>query len=178
MEIKTKKLSDLKPAPYNPRTISDKAMAGLRASIERFGIVEPIVFNKRTGHIIGGHQRLKVLEEQGIKSTRVVVVDLSKKEEKALNVTLNNPHIAGEFIPDLQNILEGIKLDIPDAFTALRLDELYQPGLKDGNGELSGESQLGNLEYRIVVDCDNETHQAELFERFQTEGITCRMLMS
>lgn len=132
MEIKTKKLTDLKPAPYNPRTISDKAMAGLRASIDRFGLVEPIVIN-RDGRVIGGHQRLKVLKEQGVKKTKVVVVDLTKREEKALNVTLNNPHVTGEFIPDLQNILEGFKLDIPDAFEALNLDELYRPSPKDGN---------------------------------------------
>jgi len=133
MKIATKKLSELKPAQYNPRQISDTAMAGLRASIERFGLVEPIVWNKQTGHIVGGHQRLKVLEEQGVKKTEVVVIDIAESEERALNVTLNNPGITGEFTPDLQAILGDIKLDIgEDDFCDLRLDDLLDPVLKEG----------------------------------------------
>ena len=132
LKIVTKKLSELKPAPYNPRTISPKAMAGLRESIEKFGLTMPIVINQKSGNVISGHQRLKVLEEQGVASTQVVVVDLPKREEKALNVALNNPHIAGEFTPDLQNILEEFKVEIPDVFEALNFDELYRPEPKEG----------------------------------------------
>jgi DNA modification methylase len=125
MEIITKKLADLKPAGYNPRHISPPAYAGLKASIERFGLVEPVVWNRRTGNIVGGHQRLKVLQEQDVKETIVVVVDLPETEEKALNVTLNNPNIAGEFTSDLQVVLEDIRLEIPEMFVDLKLDELY-----------------------------------------------------
>lgn len=61
MEVKTMQLADLSPAPYNPRTISEAALKGLRGSVERFGMVEPVVWNKQTGNIVGGHQRVKVL---------------------------------------------------------------------------------------------------------------------
>jgi len=133
MRIEERYVAGMKPADYNPRTISDKAMAGLKASIKRWGIVEPIIVNERTGNIVGGHQRLRVLLELGEVKTDAVIIDIDESEERALNVTLNNPHIAGEFLPDLQNILEGFKLDIPDAFEALNLDELYKPDPKDGN---------------------------------------------
>lgn len=53
MIIEKKNIADLIPADYNPRTISDAALKGLAASIERFGLVEPVVWNKRTGIIIG-----------------------------------------------------------------------------------------------------------------------------
>ena len=154
LKIVTKKLSELKPAPYNPRTISDEAMAGLRASIERFGLVEPIIFNQKTGNVIGGHQRLKVLEEQGITKTQVVVVDLPKREEKALNVALNNPHIAGEFTPDLQNILEEFKVEIPDVFEALNFDELeiQIPGLPKEYDETAGDK----VEYIECPECGHK----------------------
>jgi len=132
MEIISKKISELKPAGYNPRQMSPRAYAGLKASIERFGLVEPIVWNKRTGNVVGGHQRLKVLAEQGVAETIVVVVDLPETEEKALNVTLNNPNIAGEFTADLQVILEDLRFEIPDAFADLKLDDLYIQEPKQG----------------------------------------------
>ena len=61
LNIRTMKLADLKPAKYNPRKIDDAAMAGLEQSMTRFGVVEPIIFNARSGVVVGGHQRLKVL---------------------------------------------------------------------------------------------------------------------
>ena len=54
--IETKRLSDLSPAPYNPRTITADALDGLRHSVERFGLVEPVIWNRQTGHVVGGHQ--------------------------------------------------------------------------------------------------------------------------
>jgi ParB-like chromosome segregation protein Spo0J len=97
--IETKSLAELTPAPYNPRQISPEALAGLRGSVERFGLVEPVVWNRRTGSVVGGHQRLKVLQAMGESSTQVIVVDLPEAEEKALNVALNSPSISGEFTP-------------------------------------------------------------------------------
>jgi len=55
------KIADLNPAPYNPRKISNRAMTGLSASIVRFGLVQPVIWNEKTGNVVGGHQRLKVI---------------------------------------------------------------------------------------------------------------------
>jgi len=88
-------------------------------------MVEPIIVNDTTGNIVGGHQRLKVLIEDGIKSTDVVVVELPESEERALNVTLNNPHITGDFTEDLQLILADIKIEMPTDYIDMRLDELW-----------------------------------------------------
>jgi DNA modification methylase len=116
-------VADLKAAPYNPRQISKEAMAGLKASISRFGLVDLIVWNRRTGHVVGGHQRLTVLREQGVIETPVVVVDLAEQEEKALNVTLNNKAIQGEFNEELQAILDELRTD-EQLFADLHLAEL------------------------------------------------------
>jgi hypothetical protein len=64
-EIREVDLEKLEPAPYNPREISSEASGRLSHSIGEFGLVEPIVWNERTGHVVGGHQRLKVLEQTG-----------------------------------------------------------------------------------------------------------------
>jgi len=82
----------IKPAVYNPRQDlqpGDPQYDRLRRSLETFGYVEPIVWNRQTGHLVGGHQRFKVLQEQGQAEITVSVVDLSLAQEKALNVALN-----------------------------------------------------------------------------------------
>lgn len=117
-------LSKLKPADYNPRTITDENLAGLAASMDRFGCVEPIVWNRKTRRVVGGHQRLRILLDRGETEADVVVVNLSAADEKALNVALNSPSLQGEFTPDLQALLDEIRGDSPDLYDALLLDEL------------------------------------------------------
>jgi DNA modification methylase len=124
LNIERKSIAELMPAPYNPRTISPEALAGLRASVERFGLVEPVVWNRRTGHVVGGHQRLKALQALGESDTQVVVVDLDELEEKALNVALNSPAIAGEFTAELHTLLAEIEAAMPDLADELRFDDL------------------------------------------------------
>lgn len=131
MRYEIRKLKDLKPAPWNPRKISPEALKGLQASIKKFGLVEPVIINE-DGEIIGGHQRVKALEALGKNEAEVVVVNLTKADEKALNIALNNPSLTGEFTNDLQIVLEEIKLDLPDLFTELKLDDLYRPAPKAG----------------------------------------------
>lgn len=92
MEIRTLKAEQLKAAEYNPRRDlqpEDAEYKKLRRSIEEFGYVEPIIWNERTGNVVGGHQRLKVLLEQGAEDIEAVVVDLDDRDEKILNVLLN-----------------------------------------------------------------------------------------
>jgi len=102
-------VSELMPAKYNPRTIGDRERQGLSNSINKFGLVQPIIVNTNTGNIVGGHQRLKALIEEGATTTDVVEVHLSIDEEKALNLTLNNTNIQGEFIAsDLEAMLDSI----------------------------------------------------------------------
>ena len=73
---------------------------------------------------MAGHQRLKVLAVTGELSTLVVVVDLPEDEEKALNVTLNNPEIAGTWTAGVLPLLEEIRAALGEAAGALHLDEL------------------------------------------------------
>ena len=92
VEIRTLKVEQLKAADYNPRKDlqpEDAEYQKLRRSIEEFGYVEPIIWNERTGNVVGGHQRLKVLLEKGVEDIECVVVNLGEKDEKILNVLLN-----------------------------------------------------------------------------------------
>ena len=126
--IKQFKLSELKPAEYNPRVISKDALAGLTNSIERFGCVEPIVVNIRRGKntIIGGHQRYWALKRLRIKEVICVTVDCSKEDEKLLNLTLNNPHIQGAFIEGIAGYIDKLRAGLSgdSDYLDLRIAEL------------------------------------------------------
>lgn len=117
-------LSKIRGAGYNPRTISPEALSGLGKSLERFGVVQPLVWNKRTKRLVAGHQRLAALKASGAKNAPVVEVDLTEIEEKALNVALNSPEIAGIWTPEVGAILDEIKNEAAELFAHLRLDAL------------------------------------------------------
>jgi DNA modification methylase len=89
MIIEKKKISDLIPAPYNPRQSTAKQEKHLKESLEKFGLVEPIIFNKQTGYIVGGHFRVRELKKLGITEIECVIVDLNEADEKELNIRLN-----------------------------------------------------------------------------------------
>lgn len=92
MNIQKVSADRLNQAAYNPRRDlkpGDKDYEKLKRSIEEFGFVEPVVWNRRTGFVVGGHQRLKVLLDMGETEIDCVVVDLEPEKEKALNLALN-----------------------------------------------------------------------------------------
>ncbi len=117
MNLQTVSFDQLKPAPYNPRVCLTPGMPAyerLARSLCEFDLVQPIVWNQATGHVVSGHQRLQILKDQGQTETQVVVVSLSLEREKALNVTLNNSQVGGDW--DAEKLVDLIaELDsLPD----------------------------------------------------------------
>lgn len=131
MQIEKLPLEKLNPAKYNPRKDlkpGDPEYEKLKKSMETFGYVEPIVWNKRSGHVVSGHQRLKVLQHQGHTEADCVVVDLDEQQEKALNITLNK--VSGEWdlpkLADLINELDDGIFDISlTGFDAAEIEHLF-----------------------------------------------------
>ncbi|MDQ0417906.1 DNA modification methylase [Croceifilum oryzae] len=112
MEIKKISIDRINPAVYNPRKNlqpGDPEYEKLKRSIEEFGFVEPLVWNQRTGCLVGGHQRFKVLLDRGFTEVECSVVDLDVAKEKALNIALNR--ISGDWdLKKLADLLEDIQL--------------------------------------------------------------------
>lgn len=103
---------ELKNAPYNPRILNDDARKKLRKNIKEVGLLNPPVWNVRTGNIVSGHQRISVLD--GLHRNKeytlnVAKVDLDEKTEKEQNIFMNNPEAQGEW--DIQKLEELIKID-------------------------------------------------------------------
>lgn len=198
LKIEYVPLNKLVRWPRNPKSHD---LGSLYQSIERFGFVNPIVVDEATGKLVAGHGRLDSLQQlkasgrpapQGIQvsgETWLVpvirgIAFKSESEAEAYIVADNQLTIAGgwddaklaEVLADLaaQDGLEGTGFDADD------VDEL----LKRLNGEEQAtatpkdQGQMGDLQYRIVVECGNEQEQARLLERFEQEGLTCKALIS
>ncbi|HMP04142.1 MAG TPA: ParB N-terminal domain-containing protein [Gemmatales bacterium] len=109
MELVRLPIERLRPAPYNPRQPLDRhpnRLRKLKRSLSRFGLVEPLVWNRVTGHVVGGHQRLELLRAMGINEVPVSVVELTLEQEKALNVVLNNREAQSDWdMPRLRDLL-------------------------------------------------------------------------
>jgi len=126
MNIQTRKLSELKNADYNPRkklTPLDPEYQKIARSVDEFGYVDPIIINS-DNTIIGGHQRATVLKDKGWDEVQVVVLDISKVKEKALNIALNK--ISGEWdmslLKDLLTEIDDGSYDV--TLTGFDMDEI------------------------------------------------------
>ncbi len=128
-------MADLKPAPYNPRDISNDALSGLRHSLEKFGYVDLLVVNKRNMRIISGHQRYKILQADGIQTVTAILVDVDEIQEQAMNVTLNSPEITGQWTAALIPLLERLRNEASEDYINLRLKNL-----RDSVGDMGVES--------------------------------------
>jgi hypothetical protein len=87
-------------AKYNPRKIKAANRARLRKSLAEHGLVTTLVWNKRTGNLVGGHRRLDeidAVEGTDDYALTVAVIDVDPLREKALNLILNNPAAQGEY---------------------------------------------------------------------------------
>ena len=146
--------SDIKNAPYNPRIMDEKAKKRLKQNIAKHGLVAALTWNKRTGNLVGGHQRLEQLdslEKSKDYELTVCVVDVDEREEAALNVQLNNPSMQGEWDLDkLANMAEEFDLDLSEdlGFTESDIDFMFE-----GDDRFSqlfetkeGENMRGDLE--------------------------------
>lgn len=129
--------SQLKGAPYNPRIIDSGAKKRLKQGLSKHGLVQPIVWNKRTGNIVGGHQRLEqldALEKRNDYDLTVAVIDVGEREEAEINVQLNNPSMQGEWDMDA---LADLAIDYDFTFEEMGFSDTDIDLLFDGDDRFS-----------------------------------------
>jgi len=176
MLIETIPITKIKPSAYNPRKDlkpGDAEYQKLEKSMKEFDLVEPLVWNKRTGNLVGGHQRLKILKARGDKDVEVSVVDLPEDKEKALNLALNK--ISGEWdFPMLKDLLEELdtgNLDMEiTGFDVKEIEDLmtqfhvWQPeeDLPEGDGDLAR---------RVIITFSDEMEELEFWAKFGRDHV-------
>jgi hypothetical protein len=135
--------NQIKNAPYNPRTITDRARKLLKENLKTVGLIGSITWNETTGNIVGGHQRLAALDalEGGQNYTITVdVVQLDEKTEKEQNVFLNNPNAQGDWdLKALEKMLaEEVNLENA-GFSQAEIFQLFGDGALKGGSEMNAE---------------------------------------
>lgn len=194
-EIKKIKRSQIKLAAYNPRTITDEARKRLKKGLKKFGLVQPLVLNETTGTLVSGHQRLSIMDEtykypDNDYTLTVSVVHLSEKDEKILNVQLNNQDMMGEFDYDA---LRDMQFETPDldllGFSDSGLDLVFGENggeigqfvsdseeaeqAKDKLDEIKNERQQMNKQkdaensasFYFIVVCEDEAQRTALMKK-------------
>tara|TARA_R100000773_G_C4199219_1_gene102287 strand:- start:330 stop:836 length:507 start_codon:yes stop_codon:yes gene_type:complete len=166
MKIELININSLNPAKYNPRQISNKQYEDLKASIDKFGLVDPIIANHDLT-VIGGHQRLKVLRELGAEKIPTVRVHLTKEDERELNIRLNKS--GGTFDMDiLANEFDVVDLKdwgFKDIELGFNVDKLQD--------DLSNKIEL---QYKIEIDVSSEREQEILYNELTEKGYKCKIL--
>jgi len=155
-------INKLKPAKYNPRQITKKQYNDLKESIDKFGLVDPIIVNEKTMTIIGGHQRYKIWKENAKKSKveditiPCVLLNLNKEQERELNIRLNKS--GGEWDFDLLSNFD--------------IQELKEWGFKDIELGLNIDKiEEDKEEIATITIREQDINKAqELYEDLKAEG--------
>ncbi len=155
-ELRTLAVAQLLPAPYNPRRVPSRtspAYRKLKASLEEFGLVEPLIWNAATGYVVGGHLRLRIIQELGITEVPVSVVHLTPAREKALNIVLNNQEAQGRYDPvKLADLLEELA-DLPELeATGFNHTTLRNLRMEPQDHESDNDGDPDRVEFTVVTD--------------------------
>lgn len=184
INIQKMNLKDIEPAEYNPRVElneNDDEYQKIKNSIEQFGYVDPIIWNKRTNKIVGGHQRYTVLRDLGYETADVSVVDVDEQNEMALNIALNK--VEGEWDRNkLKEVLEELEEDklsftgfdedeIDSIINDVNIDDFFEEEEKEPerndeeqDGKLDRAIELLKLTHDKLKDTDDYYKSTELYQ--------------
>ncbi len=125
MQVKTVKISELRPHPKNPRVHPDSAIEKLERSIKEFGWTNPILVSKE-GYILAGHARLKAAEKAGISEVPVIYLPLEGEKAEAYLVADNRLQDETDWdYEKLKNLLQELDTgEIDLELTGFDIDEI------------------------------------------------------
>lgn len=168
------KRSEIKLHPKNPRQIDESARKRLKGKMQQVGLLQPLIVNKGTMHLLGGHQRLSVMDSiERYKEGKndylldVAMVDLPEKEELEMLVFLNNPSAQGTWDSEL---LAEINAEFGVSFDDMGFDALDVDMLFDGDSRFS-ELFADSQEVKEAKDslAEIKAHRKESTERMKEE---------
>ena len=171
MDIVEKKLADIKPYEKNPRK-NDNAVDTVANSISQFGFKVPIVIDK-DNVIVCGHTRYKASKKLGLEVVPCVIADdLTEEQIKAYRLADNKVSELAEWDIDLlgEELDDIFNIDMSDFGFDLSEDEPTAPTERKDLSDKVGET------YEVIIECDSEEQQAEIYERVRKEGLSCRVL--
>lgn len=177
--VERRPLAGLIPYARNARTHSTEQVAQIAASIREWGWTSPILVDE-ADMIIAGHGRVLAAQQMKLDEVPVMVAaGWSEAQKRAYVIADNKLALNAGWDDDLLEIeiseLQEAEFDL--GLTGLSEKEI-KAALRPADAG-AGESKLGDdLVHRVIIDCRDEQHQAELLQRLENEGLTCRALIS
>ncbi|MDR2445000.1 MAG: hypothetical protein LBD44_03590 [Spirochaetaceae bacterium] len=176
----------IKNAPYNPRKITREAREKLRKGLEAHGLVSPLTWNKRTGNLVSGHQRLSqidLIEGSQDYTLQTAVIDVDEKQEKEINVLLNNKAAQGDFdidrladlmddidysnagfdADDIDGLLGDIDIDVMTDEDIEDRRNRYEEGIAHRRRMQSASYRENNIEFYTNIVFPDKSKRAEFF---------------
>ena len=168
MQIEEVNTSELIPYSNNPRN-NDGAVEAVAASIKEFGFKVPIIIDN-DNVIVAGHTRLKAAQKLGLVNVPCIKADdLTPEQLKAFRLADNKVgELATWDFDKLEEELDALDMDM-SAFGFDFDDDTEEKERKDLSGNV-------NEMYQVIIDCEDEAQQAEVFENLKEEGYKCHVL--
>lgn len=185
-EIEEIQRRQIRNAAYNPRKISREAREKLRKGLEAHGLVSPLTWNRRTGNLVSGHQRIAQIDQiEGTQdyTLKIAVIDVDEKQEKEINVLLNNKAAQGEFDIDMlaeliedidysaagfdaetiEDILGEIDIDMMTDEDVEKRRDSYEEGIAHRKRMQAASYRENNIEFYTNIIFPDKGKRAEFF---------------
>ena len=189
MKIRKVKVADLVPDPQNARTHNERNIQAITASLAAFGQVEPVLIQKGTNKIIGGHGRVLAMQAAGTDTAYVVELELDDEKARALNLALNRSgELAGwdnglrgaalESLPDELRLVTGFTAEESALLTAAGEDPPMPNAPKGADEVEGGTARKGAYkeQYGIIVICKDAAHQERVYQKLHDAGYQVRVV--
>ena len=184
-------IGEFRPDPGNTRAHTPRNVAMIEHALHSVGAGRSLVATKE-GTIIAGNATLDAAAAAGIEHAIVIHSDghaliihqrddLSDQDMRATQLSVFDNRASDLSTFDVDRLAD-VRADYPDIFASVWTDDewtkMFERGIPADSVVYDSDAQLGALEYRVVVDCDSESAQADLIAELQTRGLTCRALIS
>jgi len=155
--------------PRNWRRHPKIQVDAMRETLNRVGWVQNIIVNTTTGTMLDGHMRVEIAAEDNLAEIPVTYIEVTEDEETLILATFDP---LGDLALKDEDMLEGLMESIQDDHRSL----LEDVGVL-AKSQKAKEPTLGDFSYSVIVECDGEQDQADLLERLEGEGLSCKALI-
>ena len=167
-------VAELTPNPRNPNKHTGEQIAWIAKLIQHRGWRSPVVVSTRSGFVVCGHGRLEAAQSIGLEGVPVDYQDFESEADEWAHMIADNSLAEMSKMDDDE--LAALALEIGDEFSldlaGLDLGLLDE---KPGEDKLTDTKEIPDV-FEIVVSCETEEQQQEVYSRLQEEGMTCRVL--
>lgn len=154
----------------HPRNARRGDVDRIRRSMRKHGVWGSLIVQRSTGFVLAGNHRLRAMRAEKLTEVSVQWADVD--DVTATKILLADNRLSDRAVYDA-DVLD----DLLSTFDDVEIEDMGFDVVSE-EIEAGAEPELGDIEYRVVVDCDDERDQAQMLERLEKEGRKCRALMS